>query len=119
MAEDVEKKVDNEWKSKVSKEKTTAKDEASSDIIDSPQAGFMIHVSQLAMQAMVFLGLMPHPVDQTTKVDLVQSKYLIDTIEVLQLKSKGNLSKEEEDGVATLLYDLRLKYLDAQKNVAS
>ncbi len=116
MSKQIDKKIDETWKEQVAKGKESVQDQYDlPEGMEMPEASFMIHVSQLAMQSMVFLGLMPHPVDQSTQVDLVQAKYLIDTIEVLKDKSKGNLSKEEEEGLSTLLYDLRLKYLDVRQ----
>jgi hypothetical protein len=39
------------------------------------------------------------------------AKQVIDTLGLLQEKTKGNLDKEEEQLLRSVLYDLRLRYI--------
>ena len=46
---------------------------------------------------MIFLGEMPNPITNQVEKNLKQAKFLIDTLVILRDKTKGNLSKEEDD----------------------
>ena len=103
-----EKRVDESWKNSVEKEKhipSHAKETAS-----PAESEFLGFISTLAMQAMIALGEMAHPQTGQPEPDLAQARYLVDTIQLLSEKTKGNLSKEEAQELKTLLYELRLKF---------
>ncbi len=65
--------------------------------------------------ALIHLGEVPDPVAKEAKQDLEQAQRTIDILSVLEEKTKGNLSKEEEDLLRNLLYELRMKYLRVAK----
>lgn len=75
---------------------------------EMPPASFDFIVSTYAMQAMVAMGLMASPISGEMKKDMVQARFFIDLLAVLQEKSKGNLAKEEDEHLSTTLYQLRL-----------
>lgn len=77
-----------------------------------PPANFTGLLVGLATSAFIHLGESP---DQTEggAPDLPAAKHAIDLLAVLQAKTKGNLEEEEEALLTTLLYDLRLKYVQA------
>ncbi len=77
---------------------------------------FPFFISSLGMQALLFLGELPDPQTGDKKPDLPQAKYLIDTLDMLSGKTKGNLSKEEEKMLEDLLYELRLKFVEKSQN---
>ncbi len=74
---------------------------------------FSSFVVSLATSAMLHLGEAPDP--QTGKVcsDLVLARNTIDLLGLLQQKTKGNLDVEEARLVEALLYELRMKYVEA------
>ena len=47
--------------------------------------------------------------------NLPMAKHAIDLLTVLEVKTKGNLSAEEEHILGSLLFDLRLRYVEALK----
>lgn len=47
--------------------------------------------------------------------DLELARQNIDLLELLQDKTKGNLSKEEEEVLNRLLFDVRMRFVEAQK----
>ena len=65
----------------------------------------------LASNAFANLGVMPHPVTGEATIDLETAKHFIDIIGLLQKKTKGNLSDQEEKIVIELLRDLRMQYV--------
>ncbi len=76
-----------------------------------PEPSFQILVSTFATQAMVGLGQMPNPVTNEATEDLEQAKFAIDTLTILEQKTKGNLSDEEEKFLSDILYQLRMVYI--------
>ena len=80
-----------------------------------PRADLLTLTATLAGQAMVHLGAVPHPITKKTAPDLDQARYTIDLLGVLEEKTKGNLTSEEERVLRSLLTDLRLRYVDASR----
>ena len=123
------KKVDSDWLERVEAEKLTGgtTDKASSETSASrgtagkpgdkttargPEVNFSLFLSTLALQAYVGLGEMEDPATRSKKVNLDQARYMIEILEVVQNKTKGNLSPEEDKTLNHILYDLRLKYVE-------
>ena len=76
---------------------------------------FSTHVLSLASTALIALGKMPAPDGNTQSVDLETAHHLIDVLAMLEAKTKGNLDEAEGKLLASLIYDLRVAYVDAQK----
>jgi hypothetical protein len=79
-----------------------------------PEIDFSTFVLSLGSAALVHLGEVPDD-DGTTHADLSQAKQTIDLLALIQVKTRGNLDDGEQKLLASLLYDLRIKYVDAQK----
>ena len=75
---------------------------------------FSTHILSLASSAMVSLGKMPDPDGQPHPLDLETARHLIDVLGMLEQKTKGNLDEAEGKLLASLIYDLRVAYVDAQ-----
>jgi hypothetical protein len=76
-----------------------------------PEVTFSTLVFSFSSSALVHLGEIPEPETQEKRLDLPLAKQVIDTLGLLQEKTKGNLSKEEDQLLRSVLYDLRLRYL--------
>lgn len=74
-------------------------------------ASFLNFLMSLASNAASALGMMEHPVTHQREVDLELGKHWIDVLGMLQKKTKGNLSKQEEQMLESLLADLRMQYV--------
>jgi len=72
---------------------------------------FLDLVQSLQMGAMVGLGMLPGPDGKRPPVDLPAAKDAIDLLGILQEKTKGNLTKEEEEVLREGLYHLRMGYM--------
>jgi hypothetical protein len=72
---------------------------------------FYTFVFSLGSSAFVHLGEAPHPESQKTEVNLVLAQQTIDILGMLQQKTRGNLTAEEEKFLQSLLSDLRLRYV--------
>ena len=75
---------------------------------------FSTHVLSLASSAMIALGRMPAPDGQPHPLDLETAKHLIDVLGMLEQKTKGNLDEAEAKLLASLIYDLRVAFVDAR-----
>lgn len=82
---------------------------------DKKNVDFNFFITTLSLQASISLGQAANPVTNKTEEDLNQAKFLIDTLGVLQEKTKGNLTKDESGLLENLLYELRTVYLDKHK----
>jgi len=65
----------------------------------------------LGTQAFMHLGDIPNPVTQQREKDLPAAKQMIDLLGILETKTRGNLTTEEERLLQQLLLDLRLRYV--------
>ncbi len=75
------------------------------------EASFAQFIGGFAVQTLVHLGKMSNPMTGATGVDLPNAKYSIDILGILQEKTKGNLSAEEDEYLSNLLRDLRMEYV--------
>lgn len=69
----------------------------------------------LATSALLHLGETPDSSQSSQTINLPAAKQAIDLLALLEIKTRGNLDKEEEALLRTLLYDLRLKYVKTSK----
>ncbi len=84
------------------------------DMADEKTAGpidFYTFVLSLGSSAFVHLGDAPHPETDRSEVNLVLAKHTIDILGMLQEKTRGNLTPEEEKFLENLLSDLRLRFV--------
>jgi hypothetical protein len=70
-------------------------------------------VLQQANTAMMLLGKVPHPESGQVMKDLDAASLFIDELEMLEVKTKGNLSKEETNLLKQSLMSLRLAFVQA------
>jgi hypothetical protein len=75
---------------------------------------FSTHILSLASTALIALGKMPDPDGAQRPVDLETARHLIDVLGMLETKTKGNLDEAEQKLLQSLIYDLRVAYVDAQ-----
>jgi uncharacterized protein DUF1844 len=85
------------------------------DAGELPPASMEMLLSTLAAEAMMSMGQMGVPGSEQPQKNLPQAKYIIDLIEVIQEKTKGNLSGQEEEIMTEMLHQLRMAYVAVQK----
>ena len=119
MARD--KNIDESWKNSVEKEKQSTPSPAPADGKSEipaeeeqqvPEVDFAGFVSSLAFQGLIFLGEIPNPMaENKVTPNLPQAKYIVDTLLMFREKTKGNLTKEEDDLLGISIYELQIKYI--------
>jgi hypothetical protein len=82
---------------------------------DPPVVDFHTFILSLGSSALLHLGELDQPDGTESRPDLPLAKHTIDIIVMLQEKTKGNLSPPEEHLIESLLYDLRLRYVERSK----
>ena len=117
--------IDEDWKSQVQAEKeeaakgkpaaapqgAAAAPEDTGDV-QMPPASLELLLTMLATEALVALGLVPHPVTGQAQIHRDQAKYLIDMLDVLRTKTQGNLTTGEQQLIESLLHQLRLAFVE-------
>jgi hypothetical protein len=125
MAEEKEQEkkiiVDEDWKQEAQKEKEilAAQEEAEEKDKEQeeqprgplPEGNLAALISMLATQAFFALGLLQIKGQEERKPDLELAKYNIDMLQILEEKTKGNLTPEEETVLANTLSELRMAYV--------
>ncbi|MBI3331146.1 MAG: DUF1844 domain-containing protein [Candidatus Omnitrophica bacterium] len=131
MDEPIQKRVDESWKEQAEREKRAASGASGAAASSAsptaapgpspgpearaaeelPEARFDLFLSGLAMEALIALGDMAHPATRKQAANLPHAKYLIDLLGVLEEKTKGNLTADEDKLFKDTLYQLRMRYL--------
>lgn len=87
-----------------------------SDKDEMPEVDFATFALSLATSALVHLGEQPGPDSEGTgEVQLPLARQTIDIMAMLRDKTRGNLSVEESQLIDSLLYDLRMRYVEKAK----
>ena len=77
---------------------------------DDP-ASFVNFIMSIASNAASALGMMEHPVTHQREVDLELAKHWIDVLGMIQHKTRGNLTPQEEKLLEGFLADLRMQFV--------
>ena len=142
MAEEKKIYVDEDWKEQVQAEKEEAQKKAEAAKAEGqaaesggepggepgegpeteapknvkwPEPSLQLLATSLASQAMVTLGVLPHPITKKHEADLGQAKHLIDTLDLLMQKTEGNRTDQETRDLDGMLHELRMAFVAVQQ----
>jgi hypothetical protein len=76
-----------------------------------PEATFLSLINMLAVEAAMHLGLIETPGEASPVIDLEAARHMIDMLGVLEQKTRGNLSGDEDKLLENILADLRMQYV--------
>ena len=80
---------------------------------DLPAIDFSTLILSLSTTALYQMGLAPEPsTGHTAKPDPLLARQTIDTLEMLREKTRGNLDSDEEKLFDSLLYELRMRFVE-------
>jgi hypothetical protein len=79
--------------------------------IELPPVNFTNFINSLASTAFMYMGGLVDPETKKPIIELSMAKHQIDTIEMLQQKTKGNLTAPESNFLENTLYNLRMSYV--------
>lgn len=77
---------------------------------------FIEFIMMQAQQAALFLGRVPHPNSGKKEPNLAVARMLIDQLEMLREKTRGNLNHEETEILGSILTDLQQAFTAAQRS---
>ncbi len=106
--------IDSDWKAEAARDKERL---AEQEKQRPPRgdartaAGFVELLNMLAMQAVIGLGGYQGPGGERIPPNPAAAKHHIDLLEVLDKKTAGNLSDEEKRTLDSVLYELRMQYV--------
>ena len=81
-----------------------------------PEVTFSTFVMSLNTSVLFHLGELPDPESGEKIVNLDLARHAIDTLVVLEQKTKGNLSDEEAELMRNILYDVKMRFVKAVKH---
>jgi len=109
------KKEDKESEKEPVKEETKAQEAASAEKQEAeaqlPEINFPTFIISLNASALVNLGAIEDPASGKKVKNLLIAKQTIDILNMLEEKTRGNLTEEEEQILKNILYDLRIIYV--------
>ena len=83
-----------------------------------PEASFPTLVNSLVTQILLYLGdLSPRGVEPQVNLDM--AKFNVDLLGVLEEKSKGNLTPDEQKLLDNALYETRMRYVSVASQYAT
>ncbi len=124
MADEKKKKiiVDEDWKVQAQREKENLAAEQEAEHVEHvepeeaapqslPPADFSGLITMLATQTLYALGVIQPQGHEPRQPDFMMAQYNIDMLGVIQEKTKGNLSKEEETLLLSALSQVRMAFV--------
>jgi hypothetical protein len=109
--------IDDDWKHQAQKEKeelSAHSDEALADVDGPlPPPSFSSLVQMMATQILLYLGDVPNPMTGQTTKNLDLAKHQIDMLQMVEEKTKGNLTDDEKQLLDTALYEVRMRFVNA------
>lgn len=113
--------IDEDWKSEASREKERlAEKEAQSEQAKAEAnrpLEFSDVVRLMASQAAMYLGIMPEPQSGQRILAPDLARTHIDILAVLEAKTKGNLTAEEDQELSETLRELRAIFVETAKSI--
>ena len=82
--------------------------------VPQPQLSFTAFVLSLASTAAIHFGDLPDPISgETSQLNLEGATQMIEILALLEQKTRGNLTAEEREVLGQVLYELRLRFVEA------
>ncbi len=80
----------------------------------APPASFEFLIHTLFTQALMALGRIPNPITKQSLRNLATARHFIDTLTMLEAKTRGNLSTEEARLLEEIQHQLRTLFVEAK-----
>ena len=124
MAEEKKIIIDEDWKKQAQKEKEILKEKEKAEKEETPaeepgagrrgplpEPSLASLIQMLTTQALFAMGVLQIKGQEEQPVDLEMAKYNIDMLGVLEAKTKGNLTPDEEAALSSTLNELRMGFV--------
>ena len=87
--------------------------------LETDQMLFVGLLQSFVSSAWIQLGKRENPLTGKTVVNLDEAKFTIDMLEMLQKKTRGNLSDTEQQILSTALTELKISFVDLKSKQSS
>ena len=121
----IEVHSDEDWKNRVKEEDRLRDEQAAKQTAPPaddpstsarlPRADLSTLIQMLATQAMAALGLLAGPGEEQPVLRLPLARHFIDLLGVIEEKTRGNLSQQEEKLISISLHELRMTYVQMSR----
>jgi hypothetical protein len=108
-----EEEADTQAKAEAKREEVPPSEKPPEQDTALPEISFINLILSLSTSVLIQVGEIQDPMTQQAEKNLPLAKQTIDLISLLQQKTKGNLTPEEEKLMESVLYDLRMRYVKA------
>ncbi|MDP8234511.1 MAG: DUF1844 domain-containing protein [Candidatus Saelkia tenebricola] len=78
------------------------------------QVDFTNFANGLGLECLVALGKIENPLTKKKELNPKQVRYIVDTLDMIKEKTKGNLTSEEEKFLEELVVYLKMLYVQSQ-----
>jgi len=102
--------IDQDWKQEAQREKERLAKEVE-QVGPLPAPSFAELLNLIMVQAMAGMGLLPGPGGERLPPNLEMAKHFVDMLQVLEDKTKGNLTPEEQALLDQVLYESRMTFV--------
>jgi hypothetical protein len=87
------------------------------DKATNPATAFTNFIEPLIAQGYMSLGMLRNPYQPQAKIDTAAARQMIEILTLLQEKTAGNLTPDEEDYLTTHLGELKLAFVQRTKSI--
>lgn len=87
------------------------------DKATNPGTAFTNFIEPLIAQGYMSLGMLRNPYQPQAKIDTAAARQMIDILTLLQEKTSGNLTPDEDDFLSTHLGELKLAFVQRTKSI--
>lgn len=87
------------------------------DKATNPSTPFTNFIEPLIAQGYMSLGMLRNPYQPQAKIDVAAARQMIEILTLLQEKTAGNLTDDEDDFLNTHLGELKLAYVQRTKSI--
>ncbi|MBT8762751.1 DUF1844 domain-containing protein [Desulfohalobiaceae bacterium Ax17] len=116
--DDESQEVPPESEAKKIERKKMAKDyeqAAKQETTNLPKVNFTTFVLSLSSSALMHLGEVPEPESGQVNVNMAMAKHTIDVLAMLEEKTRGNLTPQEDRLLKDVLFEVRMKFVQKAK----
>lgn len=110
-------KEESDTSSQTKEEPKTEKPETKKGGEQQPGIDFIAILFTFVHTCLIYLGEVKDPEGKSSEENLEGAHQMIDILEIMQQKTKGNLTAQEEQYLESALYDLRMRYMKKAKHI--
>ncbi len=110
-----ERAESSETEAEASESEDAAASAEDAESFQLPEINFATFIFSLNTSVLVHLGVIDDPASGKKMKNLTLAKQTIDILGMLEEKTRGNLTKDEEGMLKNMLYDLRIIYVKEKR----